>query len=195
CEKQTVDPDVCQPVNQPPVANAGPDQTVVVGTTVHLSGSASSDVDGDLLTYHWAFSSRPPGSTATLVNPTTVTPAFIVDKPGEYSVQLSVYDGQLNSAPDTLTISTQNSAPVANAGPDQSAPVGTTIQLNGSASSDVDGDLLTYQWVFVSRPLGSTAVLSDATAVMPVFVIDKPGDYTVQLIVDDGSAASAPDTV
>ena len=195
CDGQIDEPEACQPVNKPPVAAAGPDQTVVVGTTVHLSGSASSDVDGDLLTYHWAFSSRPPGSTATLVNPTTVTPAFIVDKPGEYSVQLSVYDGQLNSAPDTLTISTHNSAPVANAGPDQSAPVGTTIQLNGSASSDVDGDLLTYQWVFVSRPLGSTAVLSDTTAVMPVFVIDKPGDYTVQLIVDDGSASSAADTV
>src|SRR5947199_1831088 len=96
CDNQIDDPDVCQPVNKPPVANAGPDQTVVVGTTVHLNGSASSDVDGNLLTYHWAFSSRPPGSTATLANPTIVTPSFsfMVDKPGEYIVQLIVYDGQ-----------------------------------------------------------------------------------------------------
>ena len=83
CDGQIDEPEACQPVNKPPVAAAGPDQTGVVGTTVHLNGSASSDVDGDLLTYHWAFSSRPPGSTATLANPTTVTPTFVVDKPGE----------------------------------------------------------------------------------------------------------------
>jgi len=38
--------------NTPPVANAGPDQTVAVGTTVHLDGSQSADVDGDALRFH-----------------------------------------------------------------------------------------------------------------------------------------------
>ena len=55
--------------NTRPVANAGSDQTVAVGTPVQLDGSKSSDVDGDVLTFHWAFLSRPADSAATLSNP------------------------------------------------------------------------------------------------------------------------------
>ena len=53
--------------NTPPVANAGPDQTPVVGATASLSGAASADVDGQPLTYTWSIQSRPSGSTAALV--------------------------------------------------------------------------------------------------------------------------------
>src|SRR5437773_843265 len=129
CDGQIDEPEACQPVNKPPVAAAGPDQTVVVGTTVHLSGSASSDVDGDLLTYQWVFVSRPLGSTAVLSDTTAVMPVFVIDKPGDYTVQLIVDDGSASSAADTVAISTKNSPPVANAGPDQSAFVGTLVQL------------------------------------------------------------------
>ena len=47
-------------------------------------------------------------------------------------VQLIVNDGKVNSAPDTVTITTTNTLPVANAGPDQTVFVGTTVQLDGS---------------------------------------------------------------
>ena len=101
------------------MANAGPDQTVLTTQTVQLNGSASTDVDGDPLTYAWSFVNRPAGSAATLSNPSIVNPTFVADKFGLYTVQLIVNDGTVNSAPDTVVISTQNSAPVANAGPDQ----------------------------------------------------------------------------
>ncbi|MCD4811316.1 putative Ig domain-containing protein [bacterium] len=181
--------------NRRPIANAGPDQTVFVTQTVTLDGSSSSDVDGDPLTYQWSFTSIPSGSAATLSDPAAVNPAFIVDMPGTYTAQLIVNDGLVNSDPDTVTITTENSPPVANAGPDQTVLVTETVQLDGSSSSDVDGDPLTYQWSFTSIPAGSTATLSDPTIVNPTFVIDLPGAYTVQLIVDDGTVDSDPDSV
>ena len=181
--------------NTPPVANAGPDQTVPVGAMVVLDGSASTDVDGDLLSFSWAFVAKPAGSTAALSDPSAVGPMFVADVPGTYVVQLIVNDGLINSAPDTVTITTENLPPVANEGPDQTAPVGSVVVLDGSGSSDADGDPLSFQWSFTSRPAGSTATLSDATAVVPSFVVDAPGTYVVQLIVNDGQFDSAPDSV
>ena len=162
-------------VNTPPVANAGPDQTAFVTQTVTLDGSKSSDVDGDPLTFFWSFVSRPAGSSATLSDPTAVKPAFIVDAEGTYVVQLVVNDGFEDSAPDTVSISTVNTKPVADAGPDQTALIAQTVTLDGSKSSDVDGNPLTFFWSFVSRPGGSTATLSDPTAVKPTFVVDAEG--------------------
>ena len=178
-----------------PVANAGADQTPLLGNTVTLDGSASSDVDGDLLTYNWSFTSKPAFSAAALSDPTAVRPTFVMDLYGDYVVQLIVNDVKADSAPDTVTISTNNSAPVANAGADQTSLFGETVILDGSASSDVDGDMLTYSWSFALVPTGSTTFLFDPTAVHPIFDIDMSGDYVVQLIVNDGFVNSAPNTV
>jgi hypothetical protein len=180
--------------NTPPVAEAGPAQTRQVGDTVMLDGSGSSDVDGDPLTYAWAFQSLPPGSAAVLSNPAAVQPTFVIDVPGTYVVRLIVNDGVANSVPDTVSISTSNSAPVANAGPDQSVQFGQ-VQLDGSASSDVDGDPLTFSWTFETKPAGSTAALSNPTAPKPTFFVDLPGLYRLRLVVNDGFANSAPDFV
>ena len=185
------------PGNTAPVANAGPDQTVQAGATVTLNGSGSSDVDGNPLTYQWAFLAVPTGNTAKLSSPTIVMPTFVADMAGDYVVRLLVNDGKVNSAQDTVTITTTggNTAPVANAGPDQSVQVGAMVTLNGSSSTDADLDLLTYDWSFVSLPAGSSAMLSNPTAAKPTFMADKAGPYVVQLIVNDGTVNSTPNTV
>ena len=182
-------------INTPPVANAGAAQTAEVGDTIVLNGGASSDVDGNLLTYAWTFLSKPDGSKATLKNPTRVNPSFVIDLPGNYVIQLIVNDGLVNSTPATVTISTLNSPPVAAAGPDQVVFVGDTVQLNGSGSADVDGNPLTFSWSIISKPQGSIAMLVNGTTVNPTFVVDVRGSYVVQLIVNDGTVNSTPDTV
>ena len=194
CDFQIDDPDVCSVVNHPPIANAGPDQTAPVGATVQLNGSGSSDSDGDLLTYQWTLTARPTGSTATITTPTAITPFLTLDKAGSYTVRLIVNDGKVSSTADTVIISTSNSVPTANAGSDQTGQVEDTITFDGSGSSDVDGDTLTYQWSLVSRPTGSTAALTNPTSVTPTLTLDKPGTYSVRLVVNDGAVSSAPDT-
>jgi hypothetical protein len=194
CDGQVDDPDTCVPVNHAPIANAGADQTALVSTTVHLDGTASSDPDGNSLTFRWNFVSKPATSAAALTDATTPVPSFVIDKAGTYTLQLLVSDGSLSST-DTVIVSTNNSAPVANAGSDQTGQVGTTVTLDGSASSDVDGDPLAYQWSLTTKPADSAATLTNPTIVNPGLTLDKAGTYAGQLIVNDGTVNSAPDTV
>jgi len=181
--------------NSTPVANAGPAQTVPVSSTVHLDGSRSSDVDGDLLTYAWTITAKPSGSTATLSSGSIVNPTFGADLAGNYTAQLIVSDGHTASAPSQVLISTANSAPVANPGPNQFVIQNSTVQLDGSKSTDADGNTLTYAWTVLWKPSGSSAALSSVTAVNPTFVADMVGTYVVQLIVNDGTVNSAAATV
>jgi Putative Ig domain/PKD domain len=183
------------PGNTPPVAVAGPNQAVKAGATVVLNGSGSHDVDGDPLTFSWSLVTRPAGSIATLTGATTVSASFVADKVGQYVAQLIVNDGKVNSVPSTVTISSNETPPVANAGPNQVVNVGALVQLDGSGSTDVDGDPLTYRWSLTSRPTGSAAALNNAAAVKPTFTADIAGTYIAQLIVNDGFVDSAPATV
>jgi hypothetical protein len=181
--------------NTLPVANAGPNQSVAVGSTVQLDGSGSTDADGDGLSYAWTMLNRPAGSVSAISGNTGVRPTFVADRPGRYLVQLIVNDGKAGSASATVTISTLNTPPVANAGLPQTVTTGATVHLSGANSTDVDGDLLSYVWNINSKPEGSAAVLSNPASVAPTFLADRPGTYIVQLIVDDGLAKSPASTV
>lgn len=94
------------------------------------------------------------------------------------------------TTPTTTTTTTgSNKAPVANAGPAQEVPLGT-VTLNGSASTDADGDALTYVWTLVSRPVGSAATLAALSAPRVSFTADVAGSYVATLVVNDGKASS-----
>lgn len=180
--------------NSKPVANAGLDQTVAVGLPALLDGSVSNDVDQDALRYRWSFVAVPEGSTPVLQGDSTPQPSFMVSKAGTYIVRLIVNDGQRDSDPATVTIRTDNSTPVANAGQDVTVFIGDTVQLDGTQSRDADSDPLTSRWSFTFVPTDSRATLSNPTIAKPTFVPDKLGLYVIQLIVNDGKKDSAPDT-
>ena len=94
-----------EPINQLPTANAGANQSILLGETVTLNGAASDDPDGDNanLTYQWSLES-PEGSSAELNDDTASSASFTPDEEGNYIASLVVNDGQGNSAPDTTTI-------------------------------------------------------------------------------------------
>jgi N-acetylneuraminic acid mutarotase len=183
------------PPNLPPTAVPGPDQPVHVGQTVVLNGGDSFDdnTPAALLEYAWTFESKPAGSLATLLNADTATPSFVVDVIGTYSVQLIVTDeAGLSSPAAYVTVSSENLAPTAHAGSEQAAVVGQMVTLDGTGSTDPDGDALTYTWSFVAKPLGSLAELAGTTTAAPTFTPDVAGEYAVGLVVSDGYADSAP---
>ena len=150
---------ICPVTATAPVADAGLNQLVTAGTTVTLDGSKSIDSGGHALTFQWTLTTVPSGSGATLSNLTSAKPTFLADKAGQYVAQLVVNNGTLSSTPASVTITTNpiNTPPAANAGPNQTVPVGTTVTLDGSGSSDANGNLMTYLWSFKSVPAGSPA--------------------------------------
>jgi len=198
---------VCDPITItvveptiPPVADPGTARTVAVGDSVTLNGSASTDTYGLPLAYSWSLTSKPGGSDASLTNATAVDPSFTAGVAGDYVISLTVDNGHLSSTAATVTITASplvppNNAPVADAGTAQTVTVGDLVTLDGSASSDADGDTLSYAWGIISAPSGSTAVLANDTTALPTFTPDVAGDYVIDLDVYDGVAWSQIDTV
>jgi hypothetical protein len=176
--------------NVAPVAVAGPAQNVLKGSLVNLDGSDSSDSNGDLLRYKWSMVSVPTGSTASLAVNNVPKPSFTADASGVYVLALVVSDGILNSDPSTVTVtsSSANLPPVADAGPEQTVRVGVAVQLSGSKSSDANGDALTYSWTWTSNP--SNATLTGGNTVSPSFTPTVAGIYVLTLTVMDGKGGS-----
>ena len=187
--------------NLAPVADGGADQTVNVGGLAILDGTGSYDPDENYpLTYEWEIISKPNGSIADLSASDSSDPifTFTVDLPGEYTIQLVVSDNLgMASEPYVVMVSTSNSMPVADAGPDQTlANTGIIIELDGSQSFDPDDDPITYTWIITTKPPLSSAALTDPTSVNPTFVADLLGTYVIELFVtDDLGLESFPDEV
>lgn len=83
--------------NQPPVANAGPDQTVTEDTLVNFDGSASRDLDGSIVSYVWNFGDGSADSTGATASHTYIDP-------GLYTVTLTVADNAGAIGQDTATV-------------------------------------------------------------------------------------------
>ncbi|GGD38768.1 hypothetical protein GCM10012288_10990 [Malaciobacter pacificus] len=168
--------------NLAPVANAGADQTVTSGTSVTLDASSSSDSDGTIASYSWA-----EGSTVLSTNSSFSKSDFSV---GTHNITLTVTDDDGATSTDDVIVTVNAAAnviPVANAGADQTVTQGSTVTIDGSASSDSDGSIVSYQWME-----GSTLLSNNASFTKSDFTV---GTHTLALTVTDNNNGVHTDTV
>jgi len=184
------------PPNTAPVAVTSGNFTVNWGETVMLDASGSSDADGDDLTYVWV---QLAGPTVTLSDIEAMQPTFTAPNENtQLDFGLIVRDtaGATSSpALSIVTVEEANEIPVANAGTAQIADADDIVTLDGSGSTDADGDDLTYAW---SQLSGTPVTLSSYSAAQPTFTapaLAVADTLVFQLVVNDGRDSSAPDTV
>ncbi len=169
--------------NEPPVADAGPDQIVEAtspaGAEATLDASGSSDPYNDALVYNWTWS----GGSATGVTAHAVFPF------GTTVVTLTVDDGRYNDT-DTVNITVVDTMPPAvDAGEDvtveQESYAGTEVTLTGNATDVADSEL-DYVWTENGTVLGNEANLTYTFNL---------GTHELTLIATDDSGNTGNDTV
>lgn len=177
-------------LNLPTVA-AGEDVIALIGESELLDGATASDFDSLL----WTCTS---GQSPTFSDPTVLNPTVTFSEEGEYTLRLTATNAD-GSNYDELIVSVSepvvNQPPTANAGPDQSVAAGATCILEGTASSDSDGTIVSYSWRKVSGP---TIALANANQAVASFI--APSESTIQtlvfeLTVTDDDGVTSTDTV
>ncbi len=181
--------------NDAPVADAGPDRLGLIGQPVTLDGSASSDPDGDPLTFEWHFTAVPPGSQiddTALSNGAAPAPSFLPDAEGIYTLSLTVHDALTESQTDTVSVFI-NPAPRFDLHPE-------TINLKSNGGSKSVTGVLTSPvlsaFAFFTAPDGVTVTAGfslenqyiDKNGNVIIFTIpadDYPGDDRVQPVDTD----------
>ena len=183
--------------NRLPNSDPGDPQTVSIGDTVTLDGSASSDPDyGQTLTYLWTQTNDTPKVTlSSTTDPVVTFTAPSVTSSTQLLFTLWVSDGTGSDIQTVIVTVRPNQLPAADAGSDQTVSAGSTVTLDGTGSSDPDGDTITYSW---SHTSGSPSItLSGATTSSPTFTapsVTEATSFVFTLTVSDASS-SHDDTV
>lgn len=185
------------PANEPPSADAGSDRLVEAGEQAQLDGRKSADADGEDLDYAWALVSGP--AWVAIADADSPQAQVVPTVPGEYIFRLTVADEAGATGRDDVRILVTsrapipiNTAPTADAGSDGTTSVGLEIILDGSSSTDPDGDDLVFAWVQISGP--AVAIVEgdrNRARVTP----PEMGDYVFRLTVIDAQGGSAQDEV
>jgi hypothetical protein len=171
-------------VNIAPVLAQPSDMTVNEGASASQQLTAT-DADIPANTLSFSKVSGPTFVTVDAAGLVSVNPGS--GDAGSYPVSVRVSDGTANDTKSfNITVNNVNSAPTANAGGPYTGVVGIAVSMNGSASSDPDGDVLSYAWDFGDTGTGTGATTSHTYA--------APGTYTVTLTVSDGTLSDSDAT-
>ena len=194
--------EVCQEplviLNQPPIADAGPNQTVNERQAVRLNASNSTDPDDGIKSYHWG---QIEGPTVDLSDPDVKQPTFITPEVTAGSAALTFeltvldYDGNKGKDRCVVNVTRQNEPPQANAGEDQIVEERDVVTLDGSSSIDIDDGIASYQWTQTGGP---AVTLSSQASSQPTFTAPNVGPDGVSLnfnlTVTDAGGLQSTDT-
>ena len=174
--------------NQPPVVNAGPNQTITLPTNfVVLNGTVTDDgkPKGATLTIQWSVVSGPAAVTFSIPNQPVTQAVFAAA--GVYVLQLSANDTQFTTTSNvTVTVNANgNQPPLVNAGPDQTIPLPAVATFNGSVTDDglPPGAPLTSAWKLLSGP--GVVLFSSPNSPHTFATASAIGNYVLQLSGND----------
>ncbi|HEY0742413.1 MAG TPA: PKD domain-containing protein [Chryseosolibacter sp.] len=172
-----------------PIANAGLDKTVAVGSTT-LKGTGS-DSDGSIVAYQWKQISGP--NTSVLSSATVASPTLSNLIVGAYTYRLTVTDNAGVTDSDYVKINvTANTLPTVNAGADRSITLPTSSASITATASDADGTVTSYAWSKVS---GGSATLSGTNASTLSCSALVEGSYVFRVTVTDNLGGKKSDDV
>ena len=184
--------------NQPPIANAGPDQIIDKGQLVNLNGSNSTDPDDGIASYQWVQTNGP---QVNLSDPNgqqlTFTAPNVGTKGASLIFELTVIDhsGLKNKDTCVVNVTRANEKPEANAGSDQVMDEGAVVILDGSSSFDIDDGIVSYLWTQIGDP---TVTLSNPASSTPTFTAPNVGpngaSLTFNLTVTDAGGLQDSDS-
>jgi len=182
--------------NEPPLPDAGLDQSVERGATVHLDANGSRDPDGDVRRVEWTIRT-PGGATRTPDCPTCVQTAFTPTETGQYNVTVAVTDDNGTTRSDTLYVTVADpSGPTVSLSSPTALPVGAQRNLTATVTAG-DASLRSLAWL-VNGSLIRRAHLSgdNATATHP-WTFNDTGPISVRAVVYDaaGHRGAANQTV
>jgi ribosomal protein L14 len=181
--------------NVAPTANAGNNITMTLPTNSTTLNGSGSDADGTIAGYAWTRVSGPTTFTLGTGSAASTTLTGLVQ--GTYVFRLTVTDNSGATGTDDVTVTVNpaaNVVPLANAGNDivMTLPTNSTT-LNGSSSSDADGNIVGYNWAWVSGP--ATYNLGTANAANSALTNLVQGTYVFRLTVTDNSGATDTDDI
>ena len=178
------------PQNQPPVVNAGADQTVQLPALANLNGTVTDDglPSGSTLTLTWTKVSGP--GTVTFGNANLASTTAQFSAPGNYVLRLTASDSLLSSSAD-VNVTVLASVPVVNAGPNQTITLPST-GLNGSADDQVNPpSSLIYQWSMVSGP--ASPLFGNSSSPVTTALFPVAGAYVLRLSASNGQQTGSAD--
>ncbi len=188
------------PVNQPPVVNAGQDQTITLPATASLSGTATDDglpSPPATVTTTWSKVSGP--GTVTFGNASAAATTATFSTSGSYTLRLTASDSALSASDDvavTVNAAPVNHAPVPNAGADQTITLPATASLSGTVTDDglpSPPATVTTTWSKVSGP--GTVTFGNASARATTATFSTSGSYTLRLTANDSALSGTDDIV
>jgi hypothetical protein len=156
--------------NQPPMADAGPDQTVKEGQAAHLSGLNSVDLDDGIASFQWRQIQGDPVTLAFPNEPETNFTTPNVDSNGTalvFELTVTDYAGAVSTDSCIVNVTWVNTPPTADAGVDQTVNERSQVVLDASNSIDADDGIASYGWTQTSGPV---VTLSSANSATPSFI-------------------------
>lgn len=186
---------VTTPANSTPAVSAGGPYAGAEGSPLAIDGASASDPDGDQLTYAWSYAAGTgvdAGAVCSFNDPSVISPVVTCTDDGQYTLTLTVTDGQNPVVSASATLVVANVAPVVAIAPlSQSLMEGESVTFSATITDPGANDVIdAFAW---SAAGASCAPMSGASANSATYFCSDNGTGVARLVVtdDDGGATTS----